>query len=197
MQPLWKCLLWVLKMSWLKKLLVCVICSWQWIITVSCLESVNFCSNQTESSLKKGDVFSFSKYLLLHDKYSKSVALKSYTFETITVYLDFFNLLLIYTTGLILWPIGSWGLPSFLPPSTVDPDNWSVIPWKECKECKSMKPNGFGVAALWLVNQHPLLIYWWTLHVFILELLVSIHSSPSIFDTEDLTPCRWYAVKWA
>lgn len=128
MQPLWKCLLWVVKLSWLKKLLVCVIYSWQWITTVSHLESVNLCSNQSESSLKKKDVFLISKYLLLHDKYNnKSVALKSHTFETITVYLDLLTLLLIYASGLVLLPLANWGKPSILPPFPLGLANWSVI----------------------------------------------------------------------
>lgn len=81
----------LLKMSWLKKLLVCIIHSGQWFITVWHLGLVRLYSNQIESFLKKGIYFQFqSIYCFMTNINNKSVPSRPHTFETTTVYLAFF-----------------------------------------------------------------------------------------------------------
>lgn len=106
------------------------------------LALVSLWSNQMESFLKRGMYFQFqSIYCFVTNTVQKSMALKSHTFETVTVYFDFLDLLLIYASGLFFWPnVSSQRAGGSLPTCSHPP--WALLndQWSLKKSTKSTNP---------------------------------------------------------
>lgn len=135
-------------MSWLKKLLVCVIYSWQWVITV---ELVNLCSNQMESSLKKWMYFQLQSISCFMTNTITTLWLWSLiplrlssSTSTFWICFQFMPLALLPWPNVPLRELGTAGLA----PIPLLNDRWS--PEKNA-EHKPTKSNGVGVAASELV----------------------------------------------